>query len=82
MLCHGSARARAIHGPELEEVQMTNLNEPGDDPVGRIDLTDLELESTSGGTTWVCLTITLTVSVCSPGSTACGSCQYGTRGCC
>ena len=61
---------------------MATTDMPGGDPVGRIDLSDVDLEATSGGTSVWCLTLTLTVSVCSPTNTACGSCDWGTRGCC
>lgn len=57
-------------------------NERVPDPVGRIDLSDMELEETSGGSSWVCLTITITITACSPTGTGCGSCNFGTRGCC
>lgn len=51
-------------------------------PSGVVELSDDELEQVNGGTAWVCLTVGLTVTVCSPTGTLCGSCQMGTRGCC
>lgn len=55
-----------------------------DSPVGKVDLNEDSLTGVSGGSTWGCVTatITLTVTVCSPTGTLCGSCQMGTRGCC
>lgn len=56
-------------------------------PAGLVDLNDDVLDQIAGGTTtssWGCVTttVTLTVTVCSPTGTLCGSCQMGTRGCC
>ncbi|SDE49091.1 mersacidin/lichenicidin family type 2 lantibiotic [Glycomyces harbinensis] len=53
-------------------------------PAGLVDLNDDAVGSIAGGSTWGCVTATiaLTVTVCSPTGTLCGSCQMGTRGCC
>ncbi|GAB3645339.1 mersacidin/lichenicidin family type 2 lantibiotic [Glycomyces tarimensis] len=56
-----------------------------DNPAGLVDLTDDELFGVAGGSSsWGCVTttVTLTVTVCSPTGTLCGSCQMGTHGCC
>ncbi len=55
-------------------------------PAGVVELSEDQLDTVGGGTTWVCATVTatiaLTVTVCSPTGTLCGSCSMGTRGCC
>jgi len=51
-------------------------------PAGLVELSSDELGGVAGGTTWWCATVALTVTVCSPTGTLCGSCQVGTRGCC
>jgi len=59
---------------------MAEQFEPIDDPVGRIDLTDLELADAEGGT----LSITIGVAslvFCSQ-RTLCGTCGVNTTGCC
>ena len=55
-----------------------------ENPAGATELPDAELENAAGGAVpWtIPLTIGLTVSVCSPGGTGCGTCNWGTRGCC
>jgi mersacidin/lichenicidin family type 2 lantibiotic len=59
------------------------LTQVADNPVGLVELSDDELNGVAGGTTgWWCATVALTVTVCSPTGTLCGSCQVGTRGCC
>lgn len=58
------------------------LTEVPANPAGLVELADDQLDGVAGGTTWACATITLTITVCSPTGTLCGSCNMGTRGCC
>lgn len=56
-------------------------------PAGLVELHDSDLEDASGGdTAWICLTISISVAVsvefCSPNGTFCGTCNWGTHGCC
>lgn len=55
-------------------------------PAGLVELDDSEIASIDGGTTWACAAVTATVGVsiafCSPNGTLCGSCNFGTQGCC
>lgn len=51
-----------------------------DDPIGRIDLTDLELDDANGGS-WGTVIGIASLVFCSR-NTVCGTCAFGTRGCC
>jgi mersacidin/lichenicidin family type 2 lantibiotic len=57
-------------------------------PAGAVRLDDDALEVVAGGTTGPpCLTATTTtvpisIAWCSPAGTFCGTCQFGTQGCC
>jgi len=53
-------------------------------PVGRVELDDVNLDGRQGGSWTVPITITIELSIqfCSPAGTLCGSCEFGTRGCC
>lgn len=74
---------RAWKDPEYRAgLSQQELSELADNPAGLVELSDEQLDVVAGGTGWLCLTITLTVSVCSPTGTACGSCSFGTSGCC
>ncbi|WP_199036841.1 mersacidin/lichenicidin family type 2 lantibiotic [Glycomyces salinus] len=53
-----------------------------DNPAGLVDLNDDAVLDVTGGTSWWCATVALTATFCSPTGTMCGSCQFGTRGCC
>jgi hypothetical protein len=61
-----------------------------DNPVGRVLLTDLDLDDASGLTTSTLCAVTinvcigLSVNYCSPNGTLCGdgTCNWGTNGCC
>lgn len=50
-----------------------------EDPIGEMDLTDLEVEDANGGTTFPCFTVT--VALCTR-NTLCGSCGVLSTGCC
>jgi len=54
---------------------------PAGHPAGMVELSDDEMLD-EGGWTWVAPLIFVTVTFCSPNGTACGSCSWGTRGCC
>ncbi|MGL5860725.1 MAG: mersacidin/lichenicidin family type 2 lantibiotic [Phycicoccus sp.] len=60
------------------------LSSPPPNPAGLVELSEDEMSGVSGGSTWGCAAagVGLTVTVCSPTGTLCGSCQMGTRGCC
>lgn len=55
-------------------------------PSGVVALDDGSLDDVVGGTTWPCATIAasiaITIAFCSPNGTGCGSCGFGTSGCC
>lgn len=57
-------------------------------PAGTVELTGDQLDGVSGGTTIPCATATIagsiliSVNFCSPDGTFCGTCEYGTNGCC
>jgi mersacidin/lichenicidin family type 2 lantibiotic len=71
---------RAWKDPEFRR----SLDETPDMPTGLVELADDELDAVPGGTGWGCVigTIGLTLTVCSPSGTLCGSCSFGTRACC
>ncbi len=71
----------------LSEAERAQLPE---NPAGMIELSDTDLSEVNGGTTATgdvcCLTISISVAVslawCSPSGTFCGTCNWGTHGCC
>ncbi|QSB05249.1 mersacidin/lichenicidin family type 2 lantibiotic [Natronoglycomyces albus] len=74
---------RAWKDPEYRAgLSNEELAELPANPVGIAELPEGQLDSVGGGTTWGCATVTLTVTVCSPTNTMCGSCSWGTSGCC
>lgn len=76
-------KVRAWKDPEYRStLTAQELSELEPNPAGLVELGTDEMDSVAGGTTWACATITLTITVCSPTGTLCGSCSMGTRGCC
>jgi mersacidin/lichenicidin family type 2 lantibiotic len=69
---------RAWKDPEYRR----ELPTPPWNPAGLVELSEDEMSGVGGGTSWACATVTLTVTVCSPTGTLCGSCSMGTSGCC
>ena len=55
-------------------------------PSGIVELNDSDMEMFEGGTGWpgiiVSATIAASIQWCSPSGTFCGSCAFGTAGCC
>ncbi|MET7668334.1 hypothetical protein [Micromonospora luteifusca] len=67
--------------PNREEVtNMMEQNEFIDDPIGEMDLTDLDFQEVNGGT-WSVTVPIATFMVCSK-NTVCGSCGLWSTGCC
>lgn len=69
---------------ELSEADLASLTS---NPAGFVELSDDELETVAAGTGPACVSAitavtALSVQVCSPNGTACGSCSWGTSGCC
>jgi hypothetical protein len=72
---------------DLTSWKRTGLRQPGEfHPAGTVLLDDLALDDVQAGTTWACATFGATVAIslqwCSPSGTLCGSCAFGTSGCC
>ncbi|MGH4028172.1 mersacidin/lichenicidin family type 2 lantibiotic [Actinomycetota bacterium Odt1-20B] len=55
-------------------------------PAGVVSLSDDELGEVGGGTTWGAVVtggvIAASLARCSPDGTMCGSCKWGSAGCC
>jgi mersacidin/lichenicidin family type 2 lantibiotic len=55
-------------------------------PAGAVQLADDDLSEVGGGSTWGCAIfgggIAVTIALCSPNGTLCGSCKWGTAACC
>lgn len=60
------------------------MNDPQGHPSGIVELSDDDMMDLSAGSGWGCFigTIGISIAICSPNGTLCGSCQMGTRGCC
>lgn len=53
-----------------------------ENPAGVVELTEDVIGGAEQETGSVCFTIGLTLTFCSPTGTACGTCSFGTDGCC